>query len=209
VTEVFLERFRPSRRCSSTSSCSRSSRATLALIAGAASLFAARPAHAIERQHHLGLAPALGVLSIDGKSTASVGAGGGLHYAYGLTDQWNLTIEGSSVLVAADQQLDFDYSPRNRPARVDHGSVGAAYVIDILRWVPYIGVAGGLYHLVGGTMPDSLFLPGVAVGLGLDYQLNRQFAVGLAGRQHLLVSKLDTYPSYTTVFLRFEYMWGY
>ena len=58
-------------------------------------------------------------------------------------------------------------------------------------------------------MDSALFLPGASVGVGLDYQLNRQFAVGVAGRQHLMFTKLDTYPSYTTVLLRFEYMWGY
>ena len=28
------------------------------------------------------------------------------------------------------------------------------YVIDILRWVPYIGVLAGGYRLAGGTLPD-------------------------------------------------------
>lgn len=170
---------------------------------------AAPEAHAIERQHHLGLGPALGILSIDGKSTASIGGGGAIHYAYGLSDQWNLTIEGSSVVVAANQKQDHDYSPRNRPATVDNAGIGIAYVIDILRWVPYVGVQGGMYRLAGGTIDGSLFLPGLSIGVGLDYQLNRQFAVGVAGRQHFMVTKMDTYPSYTTAILRFEYMWGY
>jgi len=214
VTEVYLERSRPSPRCSSRSSCSRSSenRATALAVSAlsfAAAVFAPASAHAIERQHHLGLAPALGILSIDGKSTASIGGGGALHYAYGLSDQWNLTVEASSVVVAADQKQDSQSTPRNRPATVDHGAVGIAYVIDILRWVPYVGVSGGVYRLAGGTLESSLFLPGVSLGAGLDYQLNRQWAVGVAGRQHFMVSKMDTYPSYTTLLLRFEYMWGY
>jgi len=176
----------------------------------AAVSFAAPPAHAIERQHHLGLGPSLGILSIDGKSTASIGGGGSIHYAYGLSDQWNLTIEGGSVVVAANQKQDFEYSPKNRPSTVDHAGIGIAYVIDILRWVPYVGLQGGMYRLAGGdALAETLFLPGVSIGVGLDYQLNRQFAVGVAGRQHFMVSKLDTYPSYTTAVLRFEYMWGY
>jgi hypothetical protein len=215
VTVVFLELSRPNRRCSSTSSSSRSSeaRASVALAIAALGFFGtllvAPEAHAIERQHHLGLAPTLGILQIDGKSTSSVGLGGTIHYAYGLTDQFNLTAEAGSVLVAADQKQDFDYSPKNRPATVYNGSVGVAYVIDILRWVPYVGVQAGLYQLAGGTMPSALFLPGASAGVGLDYQLNRQFAIGVAGRQHFMFTKLDTYPSYTTVQLRFEYMWGY
>lgn len=208
MTEVFLEPSRPSRRCCSTSSFSPSTKArpaAIALLAAAFVVTASSDADAIERQHHIGLAPAIGILQIDGKSTSSTGAGAGgaLHYTYGLTDQWNLTVEAGRVIVAADQ--DFPYSP----ASVDHGAVGAAYVIDILRWVPYIGVAGGLYRLSGGTLDEALFLPGLSVGAGIDYQLNRHFAVGLAGRQHVLLSKLDTYPSYTTLLFRFEYMWGY
>lgn len=194
------------------SSVARRRPRTLRLIAAAcagASFLVAGEAHAIERQHHIGLGPALGILSIDGKSTLSVGAGAAVHYAYGLTDQWNLSIEGSSVIVAADQQQDFPTSPRNRPAGVDHAAVGIGYVIDILRWVPYINAHGGLYRLSGGTLDQALYLPGFSVGVGLDYQLNRRFAVGIAGREHLMLTKLDTYASYLTGIVRLEYMWGY
>jgi hypothetical protein len=166
------------------------------------------PAEAIERQHHIGLAPMLGILKVDSKSTASVGGGGALHYAYGLTDQWNLTAEASHAVVASDQDQDGD-APRDRPARVSQVSAGASYVIDILQWVPYFGAQAGAYYVAGGTLPDGLVLPGAAVALGLDYQLSRSFAVGIGARQHFLFTKLDTYPSYTTVSLRFEYMFGY
>lgn len=181
----------------------------LALALSLGTTAAVTPAFAIERQHHFGLAPALAILSVKDKSTMSVGAGGAIHYAYGLTDQWNLAIEASSAVVAANQTKDSETSPRNRPAGVDHASIGAGYVIDILRWVPYIGVQGGLYRLSGGTMPDPLFLPGVSVNAGVDYQFSRSIAVGVGGRQHLMLGKLDTYPSYTMVVLRIEYMWGY
>ena len=174
----------------------------------ACALLAAPEARAIERQHHLGLAPALGVLKIDGKSTTSTGIGGALHYTYGLSDQWNLSVQASTVVGAADQKQDGD-KPRNRPMGVDHGAIGIGYVIDILRWVPYVDVHGGVYRLWGGTLDEAKFLPGLSAGVGIDYQLNRRFAIGAAGRQHFMVSKMDTYPSYTTVLLRFEYMWGY
>ncbi|MBX3263872.1 MAG: outer membrane beta-barrel protein [Labilithrix sp.] len=181
----------------------------LAAAAFAGGLLSAPDARAIERQHHVGVAPAIGSLRVDGKSTASTGIGGALHYAYGLSDQWNLSVEASSVVVAANQKQDSLESPRNRPATVDHGALGVHYVIDILRWVPYIGLNGGVYRLAGGTLDSALILPGLSIGAGVDYQLNRRFAVGLGVRQHLMISKMDTYPSYTTALLRFEYMWGY
>ncbi len=172
-------------------------------------LSTAGEAKAIERQHHVGLGPSLGVLAIDAKSTASVGAGLGLHYVYGLTDQWNVMVELGSAIVAADQGQDTLESPRNRPAGVDHASAGVGYVIDVLRWVPYIGLLGGGYRLSGGTLPDPLLLPGAAIAIGLDYQLSRHWAVGVAVREHFLFTKLSTYPSYTTALLRLEYMWGF
>lgn len=184
-------------------------RAPASIAIGLTALLVAREASAVEHQHHLGLAPSLSMLKVDDKSTLSTGAGVAAHYAYGLTDQFNLMGEGSLSIVAANQGQDQPTSPRTRPSEVDHVSLGVGYVIDILQWVPYFGVLAGGYRLSGGTLDKSLFLPGAEVGVGLDYQLSRSLAVGLAGRQHLLFTKLSTYPSYTTVMLRLEYMWGW
>ncbi|MBX3186489.1 MAG: outer membrane beta-barrel protein [Labilithrix sp.] len=174
----------------------------------ALSLFAAR-AHAVERQHHIGLAPSLSLLKVDDKSTMSVGMGGALHYTYGLSDQFNLMAEFNSSIVALDQQQDTAETPKTRPATVDHLSLGLGYVIDVLRWVPYVGVLPGVYRLAGGTLDGSLFLPGAALAVGLDYQLSRHWAIGAAAHQHFLFTKMSTYPSYTTGLLRLEYMWGF
>ncbi len=149
------------------------------------------------------------MLQVRDKSTASTGAGGALHYTYGLSDQFNLSLEASSVVVALNQQQDGPDSPRNRPASVDHAALGVGYVLDILRWVPYAAVYAGAYRIAGGTMPSVVVAPGVTVGLGLDYQLTRHFAIGVAGRQHFMLTQLENYPSYTTVLLRTELMWGY
>jgi hypothetical protein len=179
------------------------------LSSSAVSLLAPSPAHAIERQHHVGVAPAFGVLSINDKSTASAGFGGALHYAYGLSDQWNLTLDASSIIVAADQQQDFRTSPHTRPSAVHQAGAGVSYVIDILRWVPWVGIEGGACLLTRGTLDRSVVVPDISLGLGLDYQLTRTWAIGVTGREHLLLSKLDTYPSYLTAMLRVELMWGY
>jgi hypothetical protein len=166
-------------------------------------------ASAVENQHHIGLGPSLAILKIDDKSTVDVGAGLGLHYTYGLNDQIQLMAEASSAIVAAKQGQDEPTSPHTRPGGVDHVAFGAGYVIDVIRWVPYIGALGSLYRLSGGTLEKSLFIPGLELGAGIDYQLSRNWAVGLAGRQHMLLTKLSTYPTYTTVLLRVEYMWGF
>ncbi len=179
-----------------------------ALLAGAALLALSTPASAFERQHHLGVGPDLGMLKVADKSTLSVGAGLGLHYAYGLTDQFNLMAEAGSTIVALDQQQDTPDAPRTRPARVDCFGLGVGYVIDILRWVPYVGVMAGGYGFSGGTIERYHPAVGAQLALGLDYQLDRSFAIGVAARQHLVFSE-KTYPSFTTFFLRAEYIWGW
>lgn len=183
--------------------------AALALATASSLTLAAGDAGAFEKQHHLGLSPGLAVLKVNNKSTASVGAGLSVHYAYGLTDQFNFLAEGGSHVVAADQQRDTADTPRTFPARVDHLGVGVGYVLDVLRWVPYFGVLGQGYLLSGGTLEGTVGAAGVAIAAGLDYQLGRHFAVGLAFRQHFIATELSTYPTYTVGQLRAQYVWGY
>lgn len=183
--------------------------AFVALALALAFAFAPNDAAAIEKQHHLGLSPGLAVLKVNNKSTTSVGAGLSVHYAYGLTDQFNFLAEGGSHVVAADQQRDTPDTPSTFPARVDHLGVGVGYVLDVLRWVPYFGVLGQAYMLSGGTLQSSVGAAGVAIAAGLDYQLGRHFALGLAFRQSFIATELSTYPTYTLAQLRAEYVWGY
>lgn len=182
------------------------------LLFAAAIILAAvapRTAGAVERQHHIGLGPSLSTLVIDDKSTASIGAGFALHYAYGLNDQFNLMVEVGSSVVAKGEKLETPETPRTRPATVDQATAGVGYVIDVLEFVPYIGLLGGAYRMDGGTLENGIFLPGFALALGLDYQLSRHWALGAAVRQHMFLTHTSTYPSYTTALLRVEYMWGF
>ena len=50
---------------------------------------------------------------------------------------------------------------------------------------------------------------GAQLALGLDYHIDRTWAVGVAVRQHMLLGDITTYPTYTTVFARAEYVWGW
>jgi hypothetical protein len=182
---------------------------TSALLAAALLCASPREAEAIERQHHFGLDPSLSILKVDDKSSVSSGLGIGAHYTYGLNDQFNFMAEINASIVAADQKQDTPTTPHTRPADVAHALFGVGYVIDVLRWVPYFGLLMGGYRLSGGTLDNPVYVFGGAVQVGLDYQLSRQWALGVAGQQHFLLTKFSTYPSYTTLMLRFEYMWGY
>ncbi len=180
-----------------------------ALLFAGLSLAHEAPASAIERQHHLGLSPTLSILKVDAKETSSPGGGLTLHYAYGLTDQFNFMFEGGSSALYNDVAPGTEGAPATIPTRVDHAGVGIGYVLDILRWVPYFGVMGTGYVLNGGTLPKAAVVVGVALAAGLDYQLGRHFALGIAVRQGFPATQLSTYPSFTQVLLRAEYVWGY
>ncbi len=181
----------------------------VALAVVAVSTAIARESAAIERQHHIGLGPMMSLLKVDDKSTMDVGGGAGIHYTYGLNDQLNLMGEASFAIVAANQKQDEPSSPHTRPAELDHVAFGVGYVIDVLRWVPYACALASGYRLAGGTLDHAQIIGGGELGLGLDYELSRSWAVGIAGRQHFLLTQFSTYPTYTTVLLRLEYMWGY
>ena len=169
----------------------------------------ASPALAIERQHHFGLDPTLALLKVDDKSSMSTAVGLGAHYTYGLNDQFNFMAELNASFMLEGEKLTAVTTPHTRPTQIGHALVGVGYVIDILRWVPYFGILAGGYRLAGGTLDNQLVVIGGAVQVGLDYQLSRQWAVGGAVQQHFLLTKMSDYPSYTTLMLRFEYMWGY
>jgi hypothetical protein len=166
-------------------------------------------AHAVEREHRVGIDGGLSLLSIQDKGTMDVGVGAGAHYVYGLTDQFNLMVEGAWSVVAANQQQDNKDSPHTRPASISFAGAGVGYVLDILRWIPYGGVLLDSYYLYGGTLDTAKIFPGVELALGLDYRFNRSFTAGVSFRQHLLVTVMDKYPSFTNLFARVEYAWGW
>lgn len=179
-----------------------------ALLCG---LFATRTAAAVERQHHLGLGTGVTLLGA-AESPVSLGGAVGAFYTYGLTDQFNLLVEGSFALqsVSDSPRSDKDPSiPKVRPRFVGGGGAGLAYVLDVLQWVPYGGVLFGVNTFHGGTLDKSVVSPDAVLALGLDYQFGRRVTLGGAFRQHFALTQMSTYPSYTQIFLKLEYTWGY
>ncbi len=166
------------------------------------SLVAERSAGAVERQWHVG--GDVGGAALDVGDTMHLGVGFGLDATYGLTDQFNLVAEAqtSRLLPGSDPNV-----AHSRPTGLTSGAIGATYVLDVLRWVPYGGILLGGDLLSGGVLPDAKGLATAQIALGLDYQLDRTWSVGVAAREHLYAT--STYPSFTTVFLRVEYAWGW
>lgn len=155
-------------------------------------------AEAFEKQFHIGAS--FGYAALFGDSTAN-GFGGGLHFAYGLNDYVNLMAE-----------VDATAHPSPGLTIVSSG-FGASYIVDVLRWVPWIGLEVGPAALVNfgsvcGSSCSTAFRLNGAIPFGLDYQVSRSFAIGVEGRFQLLLlngSPLETLGA----FARAEYVWGY
>ena len=168
-------------------------------------------ASAFEHQHHLGVDGGVAFISIDQKPTLSVGGGGGIHYSYGLNDAFNFLAEGAFCPVA----LQEDQEPKhNRATMIENLGVGIAYTLDVVRWVPYIGILASGFTLHGGSIDGVRVAVGPTLAVGIDYQVTRgpkHLSVGVAWRWHAIVSDYADYPFpfYNQIFLRAEYVWGF
>jgi hypothetical protein len=182
-------------------------RALAAAAVVLASTALAVPARAVEHEQHLGVDLGGSLLVIGGKSTNDLGGTAMAHYTYGLSDAFDLMFEGAYSLVAVGQTAEGAKTPQTYPAWIANANVGIGYVLDVLTWVPYAGILVGGYGLAGGTIHGLKAMPGVEIAVGLDYRLAPSFSVGVALRQHFL-SETDTYPSFTQLLARFEYVWG-
>jgi hypothetical protein len=163
-------------------------------------------AGAVEHESSLGVEVGPAILVISDKSSPDVGATFGLHYTYGLSDAFNLVGHAGWSLVALNAADPS--APPTHPTNVTNVDAGLAYVLDVLQWVPWISLEVGGYALQGGTIGGVKLEAGGALGLGLDYRLNRSWSVGVDVHQHLLLD-MSTYPSFTQAMVRFEYVWGW
>jgi hypothetical protein len=167
----------------------------------------ARRVGAVERETQVGVDAGTAILVLSDKTDVGGGVGG--HWSYGLNDVFNLMAEATWSLVALGESAQNVHTPRTRPTNVANVGVGMAYVFDVLKWVPYAGLLASSYALLGGTLEHPRFPLGATAALGLDYRFSRQWAAGVAFRQHFLLTDMSTYPSFTHVFARIEYSWGW
>ena len=164
-------------------------------------LLTARSARAFERQWHLGLDAGYAQLFGQG---GSPGFGGGAHLAYGVSDMFNALLE-----------LDLSYHPDARTS-VYNVMAGFAYTLDVAQAVPYAGLLAGPYF-TRGRVEKSAFM--FQLALGLDYLIQRNWAIGLQLRMPItsltpdartvFTANDDDTNGYATTMLRVEYLWGF
>jgi hypothetical protein len=178
----------------------RAALAALVAVAATTGLTAARSASAVERENQLGLELGVPMLVVHGnKNTVATGASAGLHYTYGLSDAFNLVADADSGVL---------FSGVSSLATLTHADVGLAYVLDVLRWVPWGAAEVGGYGITGNSVGGT-FLPGAALSVGLDYRFDRSWAAGVVVREHLFVTNINLFPSLTEALVRVGYTWGW
>ncbi len=177
-------------------------KAFFAALFGTLLVLLSNSANAFERQWHAGANVGYASL-VNGQGATSHGFGAGLHLTYGVSDTIN-------ALVLADFSFHPDATDGGKKVPqtlLAGGSAGFAYVFDILQWVPYLGATAGAYWAEspsGSGARLALQLP-----FGLDYQISRSFAVGVAGEYKLLFLDVSGVAQRINVYLRAEYIWGY
>ncbi len=176
-------------------------RARVSLLAFVLALSAPSIARAYERQQHLGADARVAYMTTSG--TGKIGIDLGLHYTYGLSDAFNLVAEAGWAGFTSSGATG------PQPSTIAYGGVGALYVFDVLRWVPYAGALVGPAYFTGGAVDKAFFVPDLQLAAGLDYAITREWAVGGEYRQHVFVGKTSDYPEYSAFGLRVEYVWGW
>jgi hypothetical protein len=83
-------------------------------------------------------------------------------------------------------------------------SAGFTYVLDVLRYVPYVtaGVGG---VVTGGGDQGTTLSPLIALGAGLDILHSRRFSYGIELRVESLLAR----TSFFTAGVRATWRWGY
>jgi hypothetical protein len=153
-------------------------------------------AHADEGESALSLNAAFAGFSVPDHSPA--GGSLGFDYERGITDiLWIRASAGGAV-----------FADGGSPAYGGYSEVGITYVIDILRYVPYINLGvGGVYLQVeepGDDFENGL-KPLISVGAGVDLLTER-------GRSYGLFTRYESFLGRSAFFLagaRMSWRWGF
>ena len=128
-----------------------------------------------------------------------LGWGVGVHGAYGLSDMFDAELE----LLLTENAVGDDKTS------LLAATAGLAYKVDILQWIPYVGLLGGYYSYGGVPGPHGeTKAVGAALQIGLDFLLTREVALTFDFRSHFSF-KEEFYSPLQTVMLGAEYRWGF
>jgi hypothetical protein len=167
-------------------------------VLGAVVVGVPAPASATEQQWRTGAEIGYAIVALAEGTLGGFAVGA--HATYGLSDAFNLRL-GADLCT-------FDRLPPASYALVWGGSVGLEYVIDVLDWVPYVGLSLDAMGVYKEAERHDLFA-GFELPIGLGYQLLPEWTVGGEFRYRSLLFGTDLGPIPMLAFLaRSEYVFG-
>ncbi len=100
----------------------------------------------------------------------ALGPAVGAYGAYGVSDVFDVKLELSLARATAEPDL----------ASFMYGAYGGlAYKLDVIQWIPYIGVRAGAVGVSDAAPPFEALSPSVGGIAGVDYALSRSLGFGL------------------------------
>jgi hypothetical protein len=133
------------------------------------------------------------------KDASADGAALGVDYERGFSDTMSFRASGGGGYYLGDAK---SYS--------GHFTIGATYIFDVVKWVPYANIGIGGIYIGGGedTGDDKLDtgLKGLLeLGAGLDILHSRKFSYGVVMRFESFVET----TAFFTMGVRATYRWGF
>jgi hypothetical protein len=123
-------------------------------------------ASAFERQWHFGGGAGVVVPSGPYELGPALGAYG----SYGVSDAFDVKLELSLARSTAEPDV----------ASLMYGAHAAlAYKLDVIQWIPYLGVRAGAVGVSDPVPPFESLSPSVGGITGVDYAMSRSFGFGL------------------------------
>jgi hypothetical protein len=167
--------------------------ARVALSIGTAATFVSlgAPAHAFERQWHVG--GGLGLATESGGY--DIGPVLGVHGAYGISDVFDVRLE----LQASRNDL------AGFPVWFYAMRAGLAYKLDVLQWIPYAGPTAGGFFMTFAN--GTLLKPCVGALAGLDYAVSEHVGVGVFAAGDYVLANPNLLVG--TLLFRAEYRFGF
>ena len=144
------------------------------------------PAHAYEDQFTLAVGVGYAHV-LDHDATHMAGVAGDVSGSLGLGEAWAFRVRAG-----------YSGHPGAPGASLFSGAGELLYVVDIVDWVPYVGLGAGV--LVGARASDAGAWPSAHVVAGCDYLLSRSFALELDLRAAFVAPDLPA-PTYFTALL--------
>jgi hypothetical protein len=157
----------------------------------------AQRAAADEKEFLLAVQPGFSLIHV-GDQTAW-GGGAGVDFAYGVTDALAVRATGAFTGQAiGEAKMNDQVTAPSGTVLSYFAGVGVTYTIDVLRVVPYIDFAVGALGTRRPTLQGDAWGHdfGIEIGLGLDYLVNRRFAVGVVVRYHAFLTAIADLPVY-------------